>query len=176
MLDLNFYDQCTKEVGSLVSTEVQELAGNCLEDRRCSNGEGTSLDASNQYFVGFRNETECNISNQCTNEDIGLGQNALNLASQRYKRQNIGGTNQNGNQVRKSLPNTKPLCLVGAPSNNDGRKKLICDQITTADGEDINRSQQALKTLSNQQDKAACLFCTESTATGRNTKTNQCLA
>ena len=176
MLNLNFYDQCTKEVGSLVSTEVQELAGNCLEDRRCSNGEGTSLDASNQYFVGFRNETECNTSNQCTNDDIGLGQNALNLASQRYKRK-IGGRNQFSNQVQKFLPNTKkPLSFVLAPLNPNGTKQLATAQVTKVDGVDINRIQQEIRNQSNQQDKAACRLGTESTATGANTKTNQCLA
>ena len=69
-----------------------------------------------QLFVGFRPEGVC--SRNCTNEDIGLGQDLRTLASQRYKR-DIKGFPQNGIQqiagpfgvVLKSTMGKKRLSL-----------------------------------------------------------------
>ena len=85
MIEEDFYGQCKIEEGRDLTEDVRAVVGgDCFENRRCNdpNGLGTSLDESEQSFVGFREECFGN----CTNEDIGLGKNLQILASQRYKR------------------------------------------------------------------------------------------
>merc|ERR1719367_14923 len=114
----DFYGQCKKEEGIELTSDVRAIAGDCFKNRRCNDqdGLGTSLDQSEQLFVGFRPEGVC--SRNCTNEDIGLGQDLRTLASQRYKR-DIKGFPQNGIQqiagpfgvVLKSTMGKKRLSL-----------------------------------------------------------------
>ena len=116
MIEEDFYGQCKKEEGIELSQEVRAFAGDCFENRRCNDPEGlgTSLDKSNQTFVGFRVRGECDES--CTNQDIGLGQDLRTLASQRYKRQQ-GITGNSG------LSPTVPLKLFKNVSQTSTRLK-----------------------------------------------------
>jgi len=173
LLEENYYSECNTEEGSLVTSEVRELAGKCLKDRRCSNGEGTSLDASNQYFVGFRNETECNNSNQCTNDDIGLGQSDLNLGARRYKRDL--GKNPNRNGIETSLPNERESKkFVLCPLIPSGTKRLATEFTKKYDGVNPNQIADDVDKQSRKQDSPACRIDAKGTNDGSSTITNPC--
>ena len=108
----DFYGQCNKEEGTELTSDVRAAAGDCFKNRRCNepDGLGTSLDQSEQEFVGFRPDGECRRN--CTNDDIGLEQDLRTLASQRYKR-DIEGVPINGNQQ-----STQAIFLIKAMSEN----------------------------------------------------------
>ena len=119
----DFYGQCTIREGFLLSQEVREVDKNCFEDRRCSSEIGALRDESNEFFVGFREEDDCT----CTNEDIGIPQNNVNLGAKRYKRQS---NNDCLNCVASSSFNE----VVGLPANSNGTPRYKFEEVTKCVG------------------------------------------
>merc|ERR1719367_1460495 len=137
LIEADFYGQCKKEEGINLTQEVRTLAGDCFKNRRCNepDGLGTSLDESEQTFVGFRKRGEC--SGNCTNDDIGLEQDLRTLASQRYKRQ-ISGLPENAlNNCFNCLINRSVKQFVGKSRNGD--RKLFSDIMNKYGGPDSKR-------------------------------------
>ena len=152
----DFYGQCTEREGSLLTQEVREVDGKCFEDRRCSSEVGTLRDESKEFFVGFREEDDCT----CSNEDIGIPQNNLSLASKRYKRFINNNAFQSSNTVG----------VVAFPLIPGATPSVAFDKVTKTVANSLPVAQTEGKKIVKQDDEAAIdNTLGEGTVTGKNT-------